>query len=46
MLDGVADIFDKNQKHSKQAQAETNELYPQIGKLKIENDFLSSKLVS
>ena len=46
MLEGVADIFDKNQKHKKQAQAETNELYRQIGKLKVENDFLSRKLVS
>lgn len=48
MLEGVSDIFDKNQKHQKQAQAETNELYCdcQIGKLKVENDFLSRKLVS
>jgi len=46
MIEGVADIFDKNQKHKKQAQAETNELYRQIGKLKVENDFLSRKLVS
>ena len=46
MLEGAADIFDKNQKHRKQAQAETNELYRQIGQLKVENDFLSRKLVS
>jgi transposase len=46
MLEGVADIFDKNQKHKKQTQAETNELYRQVGKLKVENDFLSRKLVS
>ena len=46
MLEGVADIFDKNQKHKKQAQAETNELYRQIGQLKVENDFLSRKLSS
>jgi transposase-like protein len=46
MLEGVADIFDKNPKSKKQAQDETNELYRQIGKLKVENDFLSRKLVS
>jgi len=46
MLEGAVDIFDKNQNHRKQAQAETNELYRQIGKLKVENDFLSRKLVS
>ena len=46
MLEGAADIFDKNLNSKKQAQAETNELYRQIGKLKVENDFLSRKLVS
>jgi transposase len=46
MLEGAADIFDKNGKVRKQAQAETNELYRQIGQLKVENDFLSRKLVS
>ena len=46
ILEGAADIFDKNHKHQKQAQAETNELYRQIGKLKVENDFLSRKLGS
>ena len=46
MLEGAADIFDKNHKHQNQVQAETNELYRQIGKLKVENDFLSRKLVS
>ena len=46
MLEGVADIFDKNGKARKNAQDETNELYRQIGQLKVENDFLSRKLVS
>ncbi len=46
MLEGVADIFDNNPRSRKQDQAETNELYRQIGKLKVENDFLSRKLVS
>ena len=40
LLDGAADIFDKNQKARKQ----TDELYRQIGQLKVENDFLSKKL--
>ena len=44
MLEGAADIFDQNQKHRKQAQAETNELYRQIGRLQVERDFLSKKL--
>ena len=46
MLEGVADIFDKNHNSRKQAQAQSDELYRQIGKLKVENDFLSRKLGS
>ena len=46
MLEGAADIFDKNNKARQQAQAETDELYRQIGQLKVENDFLSRKLGS
>ena len=46
MLDGAADIFDKNNKPRKQAEAQTAELYRQIGQLKVENDFLSRKLGS
>ena len=46
MLEGAADIFDQNHNSRKQGQAETNELYRQIGKLKVENDFLSRKLGS
>ena len=46
MLDGVADIFDKNHKSRKQAEAKTDELYRQIGQLKVENDFLARKLSS
>jgi len=46
MLEGAAGIFDKNGKAIKQAQDETDELYRQIGQLKVENDFLSRKLVS
>jgi len=46
MLEGAADIFDKNHSSRKQDQAETDELYRQIGKLKVDNDFLSRKLGS
>jgi hypothetical protein len=46
MLEGVADIFDKNHNSRKQVQAQNDELYRQIGKLKVENDFLSRKLGS
>jgi hypothetical protein len=38
VLEGAADIFYKNHNFSKQAQ--NDELYRQIGKLKVENDFL------
>jgi hypothetical protein len=44
MLEGAADIFDKNHNFRKQAQAQNDELYRQIGKLKVENDFFSRKL--
>ena len=46
MLEGAADIFDKNNKTRKQEEARTDELYKQIGQLKVENDFLSRKLGS
>ena len=44
LLDGAGDIFDKGHKARKQADAQTDELHRQIGKLKVENDFLSRKL--
>ncbi len=44
VLDGAADIFDKGQKSRKQTEKQTDELYRQIGQLKVENDFLSKKL--
>ncbi len=46
MLEGAADIFDKNHNSRKLAQTHSDELYRQIGKLKVENDFLSRKFVS
>jgi transposase-like protein len=44
LLDGAADIFDKGQKSRKQSDAKLDDLYRQIGQLKVENDFLSRKL--
>ena len=44
LLDGASDVFDKGQKSKKNREAEVNELYKQIGKLKVANDFLSEKL--
>jgi transposase-like protein len=46
LLDGAPDLFDKSRKSRKQAEAQTNELFRQIGQLKVENDFLSRKLSS
>jgi len=46
MLEGAPDIFDQNHRSKKQAEARTDELYRQIGQLKVENDFLSRKLGS
>ena len=46
LLDGAAELFDKNHKSLKKAEAQTDELYRQIGQLKVENDFLSRKLSS
>ena len=44
LLDGAADIFGKNQKTAKQTEANEDNLYKEIGRLKVENDFLSRKL--
>ena len=38
------ELFDKGRKGRKQAEAQTDELYRQIGQLKVENDFLARKL--
>jgi transposase len=46
LLDGAAELFDKGRKSRKQAEAQTDELYRQIGQLKVENDFLARKLGS
>ena len=44
LLDGAADIFDKGQKSRKQVESTVDELYRQIGQLKVERDFFSKKL--
>lgn len=46
LVESAADLFDKNHKSLKQADAQTDELYRQIGQLKVENDFLGRKLGS
>jgi transposase-like protein len=44
LLDGACDIFGKNQKAAQHTESTIDELYKEIGKLKVENDFLSRKL--
>jgi len=46
LLDGAAELFDKNQASRKQIEGQLDELYRQIGQLKVENDFLARKLGS
>jgi hypothetical protein len=44
LLEGAADIFDKTHNSRKLTEEKIDELHRQIGKLKVENDFLSRKL--
>lgn len=44
VLDNVSNCFSKGIKTNKITESEANELYAQIGKLKVENDFLKKKL--
>jgi transposase len=44
LLEGAAELLDKGQKNKKQHDASVDELYRQIGQLKVENDFLSKGL--
>jgi transposase len=46
LLDNAAEIFDKNPKSRQQMEGQVDELYRQIGQLKVENDFLARKLGS
>ena len=44
LLDGASEIFDKNRTSQKQTEETIDELHRQIGRLKVENDFLSKGL--
>ena len=44
LLEGAANIFDKGNKVKKQNETQVDDLYREIGKLKVERDFLSRKL--
>lgn len=44
LIKSAADVFDKGRKTRKQAKDQADELYRQIGQLKVENGFLSKKL--
>ena len=44
LVEGASQLFGKGHKHHQQAEAEVDELYRQIGRLKVERDFLSKKL--
>ena len=46
LAQSAADLFDKNHKSRNQAETQTDELYRQIGQLKVENDFLARKVGS
>jgi transposase-like protein len=46
LLEGAAELFDKNNKSRKQLEGQLDELYRQIGQLKVENDFLARRLGS
>ena len=44
LLGGAADIFDRGRKSRKQSESQVDELYRQIGELKVERDFLARGL--
>lgn len=44
LLEGASDIFERGQKSRKQADTQVDELYRQIGQLKVERDFLAKGL--
>lgn len=44
LTEGAAELFDKGQKTKKQHDNTVDELYRQIGQLKVENDFLAKGL--
>lgn len=44
LLEGAAEVFNKGRSFRKQTETQIDDLYRQIGQLKVENDFLSKKL--
>lgn len=46
LSDGAADVFERGGKAKRQEEAKVDDLYREIGKLKVERDFLSRKLGS
>lgn len=44
LLEGATDLFDKGHKSRQDIESQVDELYRQIGRLKVERDFLSKKL--
>jgi transposase-like protein len=44
LVENASDIFNKGHKSHKQVDAKIDDLYRQIGQLKVENDFLARKL--
>ena len=46
LVENAAELFDKHHTSRKQAEVQTDELFRQIGQLKVENDFLARKLGS
>lgn len=46
LLEGAPELFDKNHKSKKDIEGRVDDLYRQIGQLKVENDFLARKLGS
>ena len=44
LVEGASDIFGKGKKARKHTEAQIDDLFRQIGQLKVENDFLSKKL--
>jgi transposase len=44
LLDGAAEVFHTGHTSRKRSESQIDDLYRQIGRLKVENDFLSKKL--
>ena len=44
LLEGAGEVFSKGHNSRKQTETQVDDLYRQIGQLKVKNDFLSKKL--